>query len=119
MIPGLATPDAIGIGMLSSVYDATVFLMRFSTSTAALILRDCTPLIQSLAPLIEDGSHLLITRYFIPQRVLRMLRNVNHSTLDPASMAEDHAILTQVFVAVDDSWGLLQVRFQINTLWNL
>lgn len=78
------------------------------SSFAAPILRDCTLLLQSLPPLVQDGSHLLVTRYLIPQGVLRMFKSLP-STLDSSLQAEDHAILTQVFLAVDDFWGLLQV----------
>lgn len=81
--------------------------------------RDCTALLQSLTDLVKDGSHLLITRHIIPQGLIRILKL--HSTLLPESnlLAEDHAILTQVFLAVDDLWGLLQVNYYLLPIHSL
>ncbi|KAI5475649.1 Mediator complex, subunit Med12 [Pseudohyphozyma bogoriensis] len=67
--------------------------------------RDCTALLTALDQLAKDGSHLSLTRQTIPHAVARFLR---HSGTDRQLSVEDHAILAQVYLAVEDMWGLLQ-----------
>lgn len=70
--------------------------------------QDCTILLEALEGLAKDGSHLIVTRQWIPQGVSRLLS----STLaDRPFSIEQHAVLAQVFLAVCDLWGLLQVSF--------
>jgi hypothetical protein len=69
--------------------------------------RDCTTLLIAMAQLAKDGSHLIIERQVIPRGLARLARPTGEHL---ALSVEDHAILTQTFLAVEDYFGLLQVR---------
>lgn len=70
--------------------------------------QDCSNLWTALDLLAQDGSHLVVQRQVIPDGVRRLVRTGQGEHL--ALGVEDHAVLTQTYVQVEDFWGLLQVR---------
>lgn len=66
--------------------------------------RDAGTLLVALENLAQDGSHLLLTRDLIPNGLTKALsRGAKSLTV------EDHAILTEAFLVVEDYWGAFQV----------
>ncbi|SCV69709.1 BQ2448_1103 [Microbotryum intermedium] len=72
--------------------------------------RDCTTLLGAIFGLSKDGTHLVLQRDTIPAGLARLLRPKGEHM---ALTAEEHAILTQTYLVVEDYFGLLQYIFVV------
>ncbi|KDE04123.1 hypothetical protein MVLG_05415 [Microbotryum lychnidis-dioicae p1A1 Lamole] len=72
--------------------------------------RDCTTLLGAISGLGKNGMHLVLQRDIIPVGLARLLRPKDEHM---ALTAEEHAILTQAYLSVEDYFGLLQYIFVV------
>lgn len=99
LVPALAeTMNDVGANTISSMVTAPAD-------------RDCSMLLVAIAQLAKQGSHLILQRHVIPHGLTQLARNNGAARALPLS-PEDHAVIVQVYLVVEDYFGLLQVRVE-------
>lgn len=89
-----------------SISSSILLVLTFSTGAIPTTAENCDKLLEILDHVVRAGSQLSITRKVIPLGVYGILRNPTVSIT-----IEQNAILAEVYLVVQDYWGLFSVRY--------